>query len=70
MPRNSDKSQSHTATGKTSHSAASELLRAGGSLAEVGQVLRHQESATTSLYAKVDRRALGAVVRPWPGEAR
>jgi integrase len=52
------------------HTAATELLRAGGSLAEVGQVLRHQESATTSLYAKVDRRALGAVVRPWPGEAR
>ena len=52
------------------HTAATELLRAGGSLAEVGQVLRHQESATTSLYAKVDRRALAAVVRHWPGEAR
>jgi integrase/recombinase XerD len=52
------------------HTAATELLRAGGSLAEVGQVLRHHESATTSLYAKVDRRALEAVVRPWPGEAR
>ena len=52
------------------HTAATELLRAGGSLAEVGQVLRHQESATTSLYAKVDRRALEAVVRPWPGEPR
>ena len=52
------------------HTAATELLRAGGSLAEVGQVLRHRESATTYLYAKVDRRALEAVVRPWPGEAR
>lgn len=55
---------------KLRHTAASELLRAGGSLAEVGQVLRHQLSATTSVYAKVDRRALASVVRPWPGEAR
>jgi site-specific recombinase XerD len=52
------------------HSAACDLLQAGGSLAEVGQVLRHGQSAATSTYAKVDRRALAAVVRPWPGQAR
>jgi integrase/recombinase XerD len=52
------------------HTAATELLRAGGSLVEVGQVLRHEQAATTSLYAKVDRRALAAVVRPWPAKAR
>jgi integrase len=49
------------------HTAATEMLRAGGSLAEVGQVLRHRSQDTTSIYAKVDRRSLIAVVRPWPG---
>jgi integrase/recombinase XerD len=45
------------------------MLRAGGSLREVGQVLRHRSSEVTSIYARVDRRALRAVVRPWPGAA-
>jgi site-specific recombinase XerD len=43
------------------------MLRAGASLAEVGQVLRHRRADTTAIYAKVDRRSLVAVVRPWPG---
>lgn len=51
------------------HTAATEMLQAGGSLAEVGQVLRHHRAGTTSIYAKVDRRSLIAVVRPWPGGA-
>ncbi|MGH9091456.1 MAG: site-specific integrase [Acidimicrobiales bacterium] len=51
------------------HSAATEMLRAGGTLAEIGQVLRHRRAETTAIYAKVDRRALQAVVRPWPGAA-
>ncbi|MEP6815230.1 MAG: site-specific integrase [Marmoricola sp.] len=51
------------------HTAATELLRAGGSLAEVAQVMRHEHDGTTSLYAKVDRAALSAVIRPWPGSA-
>jgi site-specific recombinase XerD len=33
------------------HSAATAMLRAGGSLAEVGQVLRHADVATTAIYA-------------------
>lgn len=49
------------------HTAATEMLRAGGSLAEVGQVLRHAGESTTSVYAKVDRRALSGVIQPWPG---
>lgn len=48
------------------HTAATEMLRAGANLREVGQVLRHDSSEVTSIYAKVDRRALSAVVRPWP----
>lgn len=50
------------------HTCATEMLRAGAGLGEVGQVLRHRSHDVTSIYAKVDRRALVAVVRPWPGE--
>lgn len=49
------------------HTAASAMLRAGTPLAEVGQVLRHRRALTTAIYAKVDRDALGALARPWPG---
>jgi integrase/recombinase XerD len=45
-------------------------LRAGSSLAEVGQVLRHRSALATSIYAKVDERSLAALVRPWPGGVR
>jgi integrase len=51
------------------HTAATEMLRAGSSLAEVGQVLRHRSALTTSIYAKVDRVSLSAVAQPWPGGA-
>lgn len=49
------------------HSAATTMLHAGVPLAEVGQVLRQTTLSTTAIYAKVDRMALGALVRPWPG---
>ncbi len=48
------------------HTAATEMLRAGASLAEIGQVLRHREQKTTAIYAKVDREALRPLARPWP----
>jgi integrase/recombinase XerD len=51
------------------HTAATEILRAGGSLPEVSQVLRHRDLATTTIYAKVDRRSLRPLARPWPGGA-
>lgn len=51
------------------HTAATEMLRAGGSLAEIGQVLRHRRAQTTAIYAKVDESALRALARPWPGGA-
>ena len=51
------------------HTAATEMLRAGASLAEIGQVLRHREQKTTAIYAKVDRTALRPLARPWPGGA-
>ena len=48
------------------HTAATEMLRQGASLQEIGQVLRHHEQKTTAIYAKVDRTALRALARPWP----
>lgn len=52
------------------HALATDLLRAGGSLAEVGQVLRHRSALATSTYAKVDQPSLAALVRLWPGGRR
>jgi len=48
------------------HTAATELLRAGASLPEIGQLLRHRRVATTAIYAKVDRGTLRLIARPWP----
>lgn len=52
------------------HALATELLRQGVGLAEISQVLRHRDLATTAIYAKVDRAALRAVAQPWPGAER
>ena len=49
------------------HSLATQMLRAGASLPEVGQVLRHRSQLATSVYAKVDENALRVLARPWPG---
>jgi integrase/recombinase XerD len=48
------------------HSAATGMLRAGASLPEVGQVLRHRRLLSTAIYAKTDVPALRALARPWP----
>jgi len=52
------------------HSVATELLRRGAGLVEIGQVLRHQDQTTTAVYAKVDRAALSPLALPWPGSGR
>lgn len=49
------------------HTAATQMLRAGASLPEIGQLLRHRHISTTAIYAKVDRGALRTLARPWPG---
>lgn len=49
------------------YSLATQLLGAGASLTEIGQVLRHQNHDTTRLYAKVDIDALRKLGLPWPG---
>jgi site-specific recombinase XerD len=51
------------------HSAATAMLAEGGSLTEIGQVLRHRRPMTTAIYAKADIAALRALARPWPGAA-
>jgi integrase/recombinase XerD len=51
------------------HTAATEMLRAGASLPEVGQVLRHSSVLSTAIYAKVDRDRLRSLALPWPGTA-
>src|SRR3989304_5482550 len=43
------------------HSLATEMLRKGASLAEIGEILRHRSVDTTSIYAKVDLVALRAL---------
>jgi site-specific recombinase XerD len=49
------------------HTVATQTLAAGGSLVEIGQLLRHRKVLTTAIYAKVDRAALRELARPWPG---
>ena len=52
------------------HSLATQMLRAGASLTEIGQVLRHQNPDTTRIYAKVDLSSLRAIALRWPGGMR
>jgi site-specific recombinase XerD len=49
------------------HSLATELLRSGATLSEIGQLLRHESHDATRIYAKVDVDALRTLSLPWPG---
>jgi site-specific recombinase XerD len=49
------------------HSLATEMIRQGASLDEIGELLRHQSPNTTAIYAKVNLPALRPVALPWPG---
>ncbi|MEV4245877.1 tyrosine-type recombinase/integrase [Streptosporangium canum] len=48
------------------HTVATDLLRAGAPLTEVGQLLRHRSQLSTTVYAKVDHAALRSLARAWP----
>ncbi len=52
------------------HGLATEMLRQGASLGEIGEVLGHRHPQTTTIYTKVDINALRALALPWPGGAR
>ena len=51
------------------HSLATNMLRRGASLSEIGQLLRHAQPTTTQIYAKVDIEALRGIALPWMGGA-
>jgi site-specific recombinase XerD len=59
----------HRGTHLLRHSLATRMLGQGASLAQIGQVLRHQKTDTTEIYAKVNLNALRALAEPWPGGA-
>lgn len=59
----------HVGPHRLRHALAVELLRQGAGLVAISQVLRHQDLATTALYAKVDLSALRQVAQRWPGAA-
>jgi site-specific recombinase XerD len=48
------------------HTAATEMLRQGVPLEQIGSVLRHRGVDTTAYYAKVDVSLLRQVAQPWP----
>lgn len=58
---------SHKGPHTLRHSLATNMLRKGASLSEIGQILRHRDLATTQIYAKVDLEALSKIAQPWPG---
>ncbi len=49
------------------HTLATDLLRQGCSLDEIGELLRHRSPNTTAIYAKVDLVALRSLALPWLG---
>lgn len=60
----------HVGAHRLRHALARELLGQGAGLRAIGQVLRHQDLATTALYAKVDLDRLRQVAQPWSGVLR
>ena len=49
------------------HGLATEMLRQGASLGEIGDVLGHRHPQTTKIYTQVDLEALRTLALPWPG---
>jgi integrase/recombinase XerD len=48
------------------HTAACDMIRAGVTPAQIGQVLRHRSAGSTAVYARVEVDHLRLVARPWP----
>lgn len=62
---NSDRKGAH----QFRHALATQMLRGGASLQEIGELLRHRHVQTTTIYAKVDLPALQTLAQPWPARA-
>lgn len=52
------------------HGLATEMLRQGASLSEIGQLLGHRHPQTSMIYSKVDLKSLRTLALPWPGGVR
>ena len=52
------------------HALATQMLRQGASLTEIGGLLGHRSPETTKIYTKVDLEALRTLALPWPGGVR
>ncbi|WP_155320791.1 tyrosine-type recombinase/integrase [Desulfosarcina ovata] len=48
------------------HSLATNMLRKGASMTEIGELLRHRSPNSTEIYAKVDIEGLHSIARIWP----
>ena len=48
------------------HSLATNLVRRGASLEEIGDMLRHRSRASTMIYARMDIDGLRSIALPWP----
>jgi integrase/recombinase XerD len=48
------------------YSLATNMIRQGASMTEIGEILRHRSPDTTGIYAKVDFGALSTVASRWP----
>lgn len=48
------------------HGLACDMVAAGVPLGQIGQILRHADATSTSIYARVDVDQLRTVARPWP----
>ena len=48
------------------HSLATNMVRQGASIEEIGDMLRHSSLGTTMLYARLDEDGLRAVSQSWP----
>ncbi len=48
------------------HTAACDMVRAGVSPVQIGEVLRHHSAGSTAVYARVDVDRLRLVARRWP----
>jgi site-specific recombinase XerD len=60
----------HVGPHRLRHTLATRMLAQGAALADISQVLRHSDLATTAIYAKVDLGRLRQVARAWPGAGR
>lgn len=48
------------------HTLGTRMIRAGATMTEIAEVLRHQSPSSSAIYAKVDFEDLRELAQPWP----